>query len=164
MATAFIDSTANKAKAEHLLQRIAAGTLPEPPIGTQKRNVCEMCQATTVLRYYIQSHGWCCGECLDASRAAPVWCNTRADQVHRGRFHIIPQCVIDAEAASNAPVAAQDAPQRVTVANPGPSWVDAQVAKIKAQRGDESLACEARWHAARRLGEARRGAVVARMP
>ena len=141
MATAFIDSTANKAKAEHLLQRIAAGTLPEPPIGTQKRNVCEMCQATTVLRYYIQSHGWCCGECLDASRAAPVWCNTRADQVHRGRFHIIPQCVIDADATSNAPVAFQDAPK-------------ARVFIWDAKQAEEA------WTKARKAGEAKRGNVM----
>ena len=142
MATAFIDSTANKAKAEYLLQRIAAGTLPEPPPLQGRMNECSQCHEMTMFaRYYIPRVSWCCARCWDNWLSAPIWCTTRADQVHRGRFHIVPQCVIDAEAASNSPVASQDAPKtRVFI------W--------GAKKSEEA------WTKARKEGEARRGNVM----
>jgi len=187
MAKLYISSKEDKAKAQRLEAAIDNGDLPRPPAGTQSRNVCEICHAATVLRYYIRAHGWCCGACFDDYRIAPGWCNTRADQVHRGRFHIVPQCVIDAESASNTPVVDRDVQlvhqshgdelvQRA-VENLGKqqdarhaaealsqSWVGKQVASIKAHREVESLASEQRWHAARRAGEARRGAAISRLP
>jgi len=178
MATAFIDSAANKAKAEYLLQLIDEGTLPKPPASEQlKRNQCDECHRDTMLRYYKSNVGWVCEDCRDA--VAVSVCTTRADAVHRGRVHIVPDCV---RFAVDAPQTPQDAPRAYqsqvdelvqrAVENLGkqqdarrlaPSWVDRQVAKIEAHRGDESIAAERRWHAGRMAGEARRGAVIARL-
>jgi len=137
MAKLYISSKEDKAKAQRIEAAIDNGDLPRPPAGTQKRNVCEMCGAATVLRDYIKSRGQCCNACS----ALPTICNTRADQVHRGRYHIVPQCVTDAETNSNTPVVDQDAP------------------KARAFVWDAKQA-ELRWTATRKASEARRGNVM----
>jgi len=142
MATLFITSTVNKAKAEHLLQRIEDGTLPKPPALQGKANECARCHKMTMFaRFHIPQVGYGCEACFDDWRTTPVWCDTRADQVHRGRFHIIPQCVIDAEVKQSAPQTPQDAPQACVYV-----W--------DAKRSEEA------WTTARKEGEAKRGNVM----
>lgn len=157
MATAFITSSQDKAKAQRITALIDNGELPKPPEGTQKRNVCQLCQSTTLLRYYVPKTGYCCQACFDDWRTTPVWCSTRADDVHRGRVHIIPQCIIDAEAKQNSPQTRQDT-RSAKSGDCGDNWVADRVAQIKRQRGAESIASEERWHAERDEGYARRNA------
>jgi len=142
MATLFINSTVNKAQAEHLLQRIEDGTLPKPPALQGKANECARCHKMTMFaRFHIPQVGYGCEACFDDWRTTPVWCSTRADQVHRGRFHIVPQCVIDAETKRNIPQTHQEAPQ-------------ATDRIFNAKRAAEA------WTTARKAAEAGRGNVM----
>jgi len=158
MATAFIASKEDKQKAQRIEAAIDNGDLPKPPPLQGRMNECSQCHEMTMFaRYYIPRVSWCCARCWDNWLSAPVWCTTRADQVHRGRFHIAPVGLF--ELYDEAYLARQKS-VAVKTAQSAPSWVDAQVAKIKVQRGEESLACEARWHAAVAAGMARRGNVM----
>jgi hypothetical protein len=106
MATAFLASVEDLARARNIEAAIACGDLPEPPALQGKANECANCHKMTIFaRFYIPQVGYGCEACFDDWRTTPVWCSTRADDVHIGRIHVVPQCVIDAEAASNAPVA-----------------------------------------------------------
>jgi ribosomal protein S27AE len=98
MATLHIASKADKAKAGEIEAMIDNGELPHPPALDGKANTCAKCGKTTLLaRFYIPGVGWSCEKCFDDWRTTPVWCSTRASDVHIGCVHIIPQCVIDAD-------------------------------------------------------------------
>lgn len=153
MATYLIASKADKAKARKITQMIEDGTKAQPPALEGKLNECAnpKCGKSTVLaRFYVPRVGHCCKQCFDEWRLTPVWCDTCAGDVHRGRFHVA--LGIFEEAPSKTPTAA---PAHRSDTKTTPDWVSTQVAKIKAQRGAESLATEARWHEMRRQREAR---------
>lgn len=157
MATAFIASKNDKRKAASITRAVDDGKLPKPPKLHGITNTCDnpKCGAETVLRYYVPGVGYCCGWCFDEWRTTPVWCSTRADDVHIGRVHIIPQCVVDAEAAQNAPVArcsAQGDAYRETAAQ-----VCRKIANSDKQF-DAMKESERRWIAERDAAYARRNA------
>jgi hypothetical protein len=108
-----------------------------PEFVAPPRNECELCHAPTILRYYRNHDGWVCESCRDL----PAICTTNASQVHRGCYYV-PLGIF--EEATSAPVAAQEALQ-------------------DAIRRFDAKQAEKRWHEARKAGEARRGAVVARL-
>lgn len=141
MATAYIPSKQDKAKAQQITQMVEDGTKATPPALKGKVNTCSKCGKETMLaRFYIPRVGYSCESCFDDWRTTPVWCDTRASDVHVGRVHVIPQCVIDAEAKS-APQTPQDAPKtRVFV------W--------DAKQQEEA------WTKARKASEAKRGNVL----
>jgi len=181
MATLYISSVEDLARARDIEARIISGDLPEPPASKQqKRNQCDKCHTDTILRYYVERVGWVCADC---KWPTPISiCTTRADKVHRGRFHIAPVGLFelyDAEHPAVAPVAAQDArsvnsdeeliqgavfrlglQQDARHAKEAGNWVAERVVKIRAQRGPESVVSEERWHDARKAGEAKRGNVL----
>jgi len=159
MGTAFIPSKQDKANASKVMAAIDAGQMPHPPALHGKVNECAKCGKGTMLaRYYIPQVGYSCETCWTDWRTTPAWCDTRASDVHLGRWHIIPQCVIDAEAKS-APVTPQGS-RSAKSTEITCDWVSKQVAKINDDRGKESIATEKRWHDARNMGEANRGNVM----
>lgn len=118
MAILHLASKVDIAKAQSITQAIEDGRLPKPPALEGKLNQCAnaKCGKMTLLaRFYIPRVGYCCRVCFDDWRTTPVWCNTRADDVHRGRVHTIPQCILDAEAKQNTAHKPQDARRNVAL-------------------------------------------------
>ncbi len=168
MAIAFIASVEDLARARNIEAAIASGDLPEPPALQGKANECANCHKMTVFaRFYIPRVGHCCEACFDEWRTTPVWCSTRADDVHIGRVHTPPTGLFElydeaylkrqistTENADNAPVArcsAQD-----------DAYLDkaAQVCRKIAnsdKQYDAMREAEKRWTAVKLASYARRG-------
>lgn len=162
MGRLYIASAVDKAKSEHLLQAVNEGRLPKPPAGTQTRNICELCQSATILRYYVKSRGWCCESCWQL----PTICTTRASNCHQTFAPYEPRNFdyLDehkpAGVPQTAPAPRSDAKQQTT--RKEPSTAERNCRRLSESKGhwDAMWQAQQRWHEARRAGEAKRNAFV----